>query len=206
MTTDCVPQTFYVDADEDSFGDPEGPLFACEAPPGYVGNDLDCDDDAPTINPDADEVCDTIDNDCDALVDEWSPANQLCDGCAMHYAAPSVYHLCDGAYSFAAARALCQARGGDLVILAGADEAATVTDLLAVDGPKHWIGLSDRETEGTFLWIDGSPLLPQQAQWNVGEPNNSGGDEDCVELRPTGQWNDVICGGARAALCEVPPD
>ena len=36
--------TWYRDADSDGAGDPDSSLAACEAPAGYVANDLDCDD------------------------------------------------------------------------------------------------------------------------------------------------------------------
>ncbi len=39
-------------------------------PPDFVSNAMDCDDADAAINPNADEVCDTIDNDCDSLVDD----------------------------------------------------------------------------------------------------------------------------------------
>jgi hypothetical protein len=61
---------WYEDVDGDGFGDPGSPLTACDPPTGYVTDDTDCDDDAAQIYPGALEVCDTLDNDCDAAVDE----------------------------------------------------------------------------------------------------------------------------------------
>ncbi len=65
--------TFYADADGDGFGDAESTTAACEAPSGYVDpseqTTTDCDDTDAAINPDADEVCDGVDNDCDGTVD-----------------------------------------------------------------------------------------------------------------------------------------
>ena len=39
-------------------------------PLGYVENADDCDDESSAVNPDASEVCDSIDNDCDGLIDD----------------------------------------------------------------------------------------------------------------------------------------
>ena len=39
-------------------------------PVGYVDNQDDCNDTDTLINPEADEYCDTVDNDCDNLIDE----------------------------------------------------------------------------------------------------------------------------------------
>ncbi|MFD0863377.1 putative metal-binding motif-containing protein [Sungkyunkwania multivorans] len=64
-----VQNTYFLDADGDGFGDSTQTLFACTAPSGYVSNDLDCDDTNPLIRPDAQEVCNGIDDNCDAMTD-----------------------------------------------------------------------------------------------------------------------------------------
>ncbi|MEC7988287.1 MAG: MopE-related protein [Myxococcota bacterium] len=61
---------WYEDGDADGYGDSASTLFACNQPSGYVGNELDCDDNNNTISPDASELCDTIDNNCDGSIDE----------------------------------------------------------------------------------------------------------------------------------------
>ena len=61
--------TWYADADGDGYGDPDSILVACEAPSGHVADATDCDDGAAAVNPDATEVCDGIDNDCDGVID-----------------------------------------------------------------------------------------------------------------------------------------
>lgn len=65
-----VTSTFYQDTDGDGFGDPDFSVAACEAPPGYAASADDCDDGDDTIHPDAAEVCDLLDNDCDELIDD----------------------------------------------------------------------------------------------------------------------------------------
>ena len=61
--------TFYEDGDGDSFGAGAG-VDACEAPPGHVAVDGDCDDADPTVAPGLPEQCDDKDNDCDGAIDE----------------------------------------------------------------------------------------------------------------------------------------
>ncbi len=63
-------QTFYTDADDDGFGDAAYPVQACSVPEGAVANLADCDDTDPSVNPDALEVCDGFDNDCDGRTDD----------------------------------------------------------------------------------------------------------------------------------------
>jgi hypothetical protein len=69
--------TWWPDTDGDGYGgtgygdsDPSTSISACSMPEGYVDNDDDCNDDFASFNPDAQEVCDEIDNDCDTFIDD----------------------------------------------------------------------------------------------------------------------------------------
>jgi hypothetical protein len=62
--------TWYADGDSDGFGDADSATVACEQPSGYIADDTDCDDSEIAINPDAEEICDGLDNDCDGDVDD----------------------------------------------------------------------------------------------------------------------------------------
>ena len=65
-----VTTTFYADTDGDDFGDALSSTEDCSAPSGYVTDNTDCDDGDREINPDATEVCDDVDNNCDSAIDE----------------------------------------------------------------------------------------------------------------------------------------
>ena len=61
---------WYPDADADGFGNGNAGTFACTAPSGYVSNGFDCNDASATTYPDAPELCDNFDNNCNELIDE----------------------------------------------------------------------------------------------------------------------------------------
>ena len=70
-TVDASTQSFYyVDADLDGYGDEadKGSLL-CD-PDAHADNNDDCDDLAPSVNPLAAERCNSIDDNCDTIVDE----------------------------------------------------------------------------------------------------------------------------------------
>ena len=67
------PVTYYRDSDDDGYGDPNNSYTGCAQAEGWVTNNSDCDDSNDFINPDASEVCDDIDNDCDNLIDDDDP-------------------------------------------------------------------------------------------------------------------------------------
>lgn len=63
--------TYYADSDGDGYGDPQNSITTrSTAPGGYVSNNLDCNDSNSAVNPDAKEICDSIDNNCNNQVDE----------------------------------------------------------------------------------------------------------------------------------------
>lgn len=57
---------WYVDEDADGYGDDASGLRSCTAPAGTLAVGGDCVDQDPAIHPGADEICDGVDNDCDA--------------------------------------------------------------------------------------------------------------------------------------------
>jgi hypothetical protein len=64
----CTELTFFLDADGDGHGG-DVSVQACQAPEGHVAQSTDCDDDDSASHPDANELCDGVDNDCDGTPD-----------------------------------------------------------------------------------------------------------------------------------------
>ena len=61
---------YWLDDDNDGFGNPEISTSSCFTPEGYVSNSNDCDDEDEYVNPNINEICDGKDNNCDGLIDE----------------------------------------------------------------------------------------------------------------------------------------
>jgi hypothetical protein len=69
LTDEGVQNSYYTDADGDNFGTGAA-ILACSQPLGTATNDLDCDDTNAAINPNAVELCNNLDDDCDGNIDE----------------------------------------------------------------------------------------------------------------------------------------
>ena len=95
---DEPPTPVWLDEDEDGFGDAAGTMFTVCVPGGKnVTNNDDCDDTDPDINPDAKDVCNHVDDDCDRFIDEDEPPTQVwydADGDGYGDAAGTVYTVC----------------------------------------------------------------------------------------------------------------
>jgi hypothetical protein len=71
----------YPDVDGDGYGDMTKGVDAASAPAGYIAKGGDCNDNDNKIHPGANEVCDSIDNNCDGKIDDADP---LIDLSTMH--------------------------------------------------------------------------------------------------------------------------
>ena len=99
------------------------------------------------------------------------------------------------------ARKRCQNMGADLAIITSSDENRFIANLTKkyniIKGNGIWFGLQ-RLADSKFYWIDGTPLESHFQAWGQGQPDNSGGRENCGHMRglahqPPGQWNDLPC-------------
>ncbi len=72
---------------------------------------------------------------------------------------------------------------------------------------RWWSGGTDRATEGTWLDPDGAPITYQP--WALGEPNDTGGQEDCLDLLAdpvegtarTDRFDDRSCDATLPFIC-----
>ena len=126
--------TFSVDSDGDGYGDGLTTAQACNAPSGYVllasGTSTDCDDTNPDVSPEADELCNEVDDDCDGTVDEASAADATTwyvDSDGDGYGGTVVLGLaCDALSGGAASATDCD--DGDAAVNPAATETCTGVD------------------------------------------------------------------------------
>jgi hypothetical protein len=89
------------------------------------------------------------------------------------------------------------ALGGHLVTINDAAENAWVLDTFVTTPGRSiglWLGLTDQDVEGTFVWVNGEPVT--YTNWRAGEPNNylvndPVHGEDYGMMYGYGAWNDT---------------
>lgn len=90
------------------------------------------------------------------------------------------------------------------------DDVPSATHLLVLSSPGEgtstflqgkggWIGLSDIAAENTFVTVTGE--TPLAGLFANGQPDNGGGDENCVEIT-SGKLNDDQCDNNHSYTCE----
>ncbi|XP_033739754.1 lactose-binding lectin l-2-like [Pecten maximus] len=107
----------------------------------------------------------------------------------------------------------CVAIGGHL---------ATINDItenryLEAEARKRhatfWVGGTNMNNNNTWIWIEDNSFVPMGpcgrghgfCEWSRDEPDNSHGNEHCLELNIHTQWNDNYCMVLQGAICEAQP-
>ncbi len=86
--------TYYQDLDADNFGNVAVSVSACSPPAGYVLNSTDCNDNNAAINPNAVEVCNLIDDNCNGTADEGVQNTYYADNDGDTYGAGAAILAC----------------------------------------------------------------------------------------------------------------
>ncbi len=95
------------------------------------------------------------------------------------------FKIYDEKISWDTAKRKCEHLGGRLAVV---PDQATWSLLSSMIGKaKVWLGASDAETEGRWVWVDGTPM--GFAEWMKDQPNNRG-NEDYLHTWD-GEWNDI---------------
>ncbi|XP_032372118.1 CD209 antigen-like protein C [Etheostoma spectabile] len=113
----------------------------------------------------------------------------------------SCYLLSAETGSWEKGRQDCRDRGADLVVIDSSEEQTFLFEFVKKNA---WFGLTDRDEEGTWKWVDGTPLTLKN--WGKGQPDNGDpdpkwGEEDCAHFVAT-EWNDLSCESPMYWICE----
>ncbi|XP_034144398.1 CD209 antigen-like protein E isoform X2 [Esox lucius] len=117
------------------------------------------------------------------------------------YFGSSFYFLSAEQKTWDESRQDCQMREADLVIINSEEEQRFVVGLQM----GAWIGLTDKDKEGTWKWVDGTVLTT--GFWNPSQPDDFQGQEDCAEIyiqgnNPLQTWKDQQCERKLNWICE----
>lgn len=201
-----------LDLDGDGLGD------ACD--PDIDGDTVPNDDDSDAENPNR---CADVDADgCDdcAIAGQPDPANDGVDADEdgqCEFTVPVVtpetqgycqavgdghIYACNSSRNFDGARDACQDMGGRLYEPRSAEHLASTLAGVPFD---VWVGLTDRDEEGSFVFASDGTAPDYTLPFAAGEPNNQY-DEDCLVGRRSGLLNDAPCNNYYYSyVCEPAP-
>uniref|UniRef100_A0A8C0XEE7 C-type lectin domain-containing protein n=1 Tax=Castor canadensis TaxID=51338 RepID=A0A8C0XEE7_CASCN len=104
------------------------------------------------------------------------------------------------------AERFCVSQGAHLASVTSQEEQVFLVQ--STSTAYHWIGLTDRGSEGSWYWADGTPFNDAQSRgfWDRNQPDNwrheNGQTEDCVHVQQ--MWNDMDCGASYHWVCKQP--
>ena len=99
------------------------------------------------------------------------------------------------------AQSSCAIWGGDLTSITTERENNYLNTIITNSVGNCWIGLNDRDLEGTYTWIDGTTL--SYTNWTSTPSNNT--KSNCAQINNTGNgtWESMSCNiTLNAFLCQ----
>ena len=178
---ECLVDGVQPDADNDGYG----PCFQ------------DCDESNAAVNPDAEELCDDIDNNCSGFVDDVPACT-----CPSVTVEGQTFYLCRNHITWLAARDYCEEQGNVLAHFKSLEQSEEVWESAREIAGGRWsIGLNDRAVENDYRWIDGSS--PSFTNWANGQPAHQLGWFDCVFVIG-GKWGESNCIEKGSFMCTAP--
>ncbi|KAL7855937.1 hypothetical protein AOLI_G00195410 [Acnodon oligacanthus] len=119
------------------------------------------------------------------------------------YFSSHIYYITTEKKIWSKSRQDCRERGADLAIINSREEQEFISRNFG--GSEAWIGLTDQSEEGTWKWVDGSPLTTPF--WGKREPN--GRNEHCALTGHGGAasdnvstWADYPCDHSVVGICK----
>ena len=146
-------------------------------------------DAAPVPDDEDEQPVDTMSPDCSANPDYAHPHNGIL------YRVHDEYEV-----TWKDAMEACRNDEAHLVVIDDENENAHVRSLIT--SGSIWIGLTDKDNEGIFVWVTGEPLV--YTNWRAGEPDLSE-SQDYVKQEYSGQWNDRDSDSVNRYVCECSP-
>ncbi|XP_046698947.1 CD209 antigen-like protein E [Silurus meridionalis] len=113
----------------------------------------------------------------------------------------SFYYVSNDYKSWEESRQNCRDEGADLMIINSREEQEFISKHISSNSGV-WIGLSDKDKEGEWKWVDASPLTFKD--WGQGEPGGKE-KENCGEIYKSSNsiiWNDKNCSEKLNWICE----
>ena len=107
----------------------------------------------------------------------------------------SLFEIIEGSYTWHEAKLDAESKGGRLAVLNTQDKINTAKAFIidmTTDNyiPKVWIGCTDEESEGEWLWIDGTSVTLND--WGPEQPDNhGGGNQHYASFTDNAVWDDA---------------
>ncbi|XP_041123746.1 CD209 antigen-like protein C [Polyodon spathula] len=167
-------------------------------------------------------------------ITDTSSKERVCKACPQNWELfnGKCYYFSTDKMNWNSSRDNCTSLGGHLVIIESDGEQGFLSykawnitkeaNIGKEEAQSHWIGLTDADTEGTWLWVDGTPLIGNVKTKFWGsrfyngvdygkEPDNYSGvdpsGEDCAQLQPKRNsnetWFDASCTKQYKRICET---